>query len=62
MKIRGYQHRIIAVTGCKSEEAPAIEEILRDVVFHSTLDWQTVKQFDAGVREAYRLYREGVRG
>jgi hypothetical protein len=50
------------VTGCKSEEAPAIEEILRDVVFHSTLDWQTVKQFDAGVREAYRLYREGVRG
>lgn len=29
-----------------------IEELMRHVIFHSTLDWQTREQLHAGAREA----------
>jgi hypothetical protein len=32
-----------------------IEHIMRDEVFHSTLDWQSKAEFNRGAREAARL-------
>lgn len=57
-----YQESIIAATGCTPEEAPVLEEIMRHTIFHSTLDWQTKKQFDKGARDAYdvHLYELGL--
>lgn len=36
-----YQHLIIEATGCTAAEAVEIEEIMRQDIFHSTLDWQS---------------------
>jgi len=30
-----------------------IEDCMRHVIFHSTLDWQTKRQFDRGARDAW---------
>jgi len=45
-------------TGAPVEILPILERIMRDEIFHSTLDWQTVRQFDAAARKAHRMYRE----
>lgn len=51
----GYQKSIMQDTGCSAEEAAEVEDIMRDVVFHSTLDWQTREQFAEGARQAYEV-------
>lgn len=33
-----------------------VEEFMRNDVFHSTLDWQTKRQFAKGAREAKAMY------
>jgi hypothetical protein len=33
-----------------------IENILRETIFHSTLDWQTKAQLKRGIKEAYAIY------
>lgn len=53
--LTGYQRSIVKDTGCAPEEAPAVEDIMRNDIFHSTLDWQTAKQFRKGAREAYEV-------
>jgi len=53
-----YQEGIVKATGCLPEDAEAIEELMRHEIFHSTLDWQTKEQFDAGAKEAYNLLIE----
>ncbi len=35
-----------------------IEDCMRNVVFHSTLDWQTKAQLVKGARLAYRIVKE----
>ena len=60
-----YQEQIVKATGCKESEAEDLEEIMRQDIFHSTLDWQTKKQYNKGAREAYELYlymrsKEGI--
>ena len=52
IQLRGYQKQIFEATKCKPEDAAEIEELMRDVIFHSTLDWQTKAQFNKGAREA----------
>lgn len=47
-----YQKNIIRITGCKKEDAEEIENYKRDIVFHSTLDWQTKRQFNKGAKTA----------
>lgn len=32
-----------------------IEEVMRDDIFHSTLDWQSREQLRAAAREAFKL-------
>lgn len=50
-----YQKLIVEATECDPKDAAEIEDIMRDVIFHSTLDWQTKRQFDKGARKAKKL-------
>ena len=50
-----YHKMILADTGCAPQDAAKIERIMREEIFHSTLDWQSRAEFRAGAREAARL-------
>lgn len=50
-----YQDTIIEDTGCTPSDAIMVENIMRDEVFHSTLDWQSRAEFKRGARRAYQL-------
>ncbi|MEQ1853266.1 MAG: hypothetical protein ABMA01_16935 [Chthoniobacteraceae bacterium] len=52
-----YAPLIFAATGASAEDLPKIETIMREEIFHSTLDWQTETQFTKGAIQAYRLLR-----
>jgi hypothetical protein len=51
----GYEQGIVEVTGCSPEDAVVIEYIMREEIFHSTLDWQTAAQFNRAARRAGRM-------
>lgn len=53
-----YEDMIAKATGAPSELLPILENIMRDEVFHSTLDWQSSAQFREGARKAHRIYLE----
>jgi len=36
-----------------------IEDIMRHTIFHSTLDWQTARQFNKGARDAWAVIQYG---
>lgn len=48
-----YQKMIIEITDCKPEDSKEVEDYMRDIIFHSTLDWQSKAQFAKGAREAW---------
>jgi hypothetical protein len=50
-----YQRYIIQHLGCTPQDAAMVEDIMRRFVFHSTLDWQSDKQFRKGVLEAWEM-------
>lgn len=54
----GYIELILAATGCSPNDAEAIEEIMRDVIFHSTLDWQTQAELESAAKTAYLVLQE----
>ena len=37
------------------ERLARIEKCMRQDIFHSTLDWQTARQFNEGARDAVKL-------
>lgn len=39
-----YKDIIKRATGCDDSDAERIEDLMRDVIFHSPLDWQTEEQ------------------
>lgn len=49
------------ITKATGETNPAmlqkIEEVMRHIIFHSTLDWQPVRQFNKGAREAVEVLK-----
>jgi len=51
-----YQEMIQEVTDAPVEALAILENIMRDEVFHSTLDWQSQEEFAEGAREAYAIY------
>ena len=53
-----YEQMIIEDTGCKPDDAPMIEDIMRNEVFHSTLDWQSRAQFRQGARKAAKILEQ----
>lgn len=55
--LSGYHAIIQEATGAPRHLLGLLENILRQEVFHSTLDWQTRAEFDRGARRAYSLYR-----
>jgi hypothetical protein len=53
-----YADLIAAATGAADELLPILEKIMREEVFHSTLDWQSASQFRKGARQALAIYEE----
>lgn len=51
-----YAELIAKATGAPAELLPILENIMRDEVFHSTLDWQSAAEFREGARKAHRIY------
>lgn len=50
-----YLRLIIEATGVGMRDAGYVEGIMRDDIFHSTLDWQSRAQFVRGAREAVEM-------
>jgi hypothetical protein len=50
-----YEPNIIEQLGCSPHDAVMVEDIMRRFIFHSTLDWQSERQFKNGVLEAWAL-------
>lgn len=56
--MQGYTKRIGAVTGLTDPKIfEDVENVMRDAIFHSTLDWVPPKQFDAAAKQAYGIVR-----
>jgi hypothetical protein len=51
-----YRELIKQVTGCTGRQAAEIENVMRNVIFHSTLDWQTRDE----LQDAARLARQVI--
>ena len=52
-------HRLIQrATGAPGPDVPRIENIMREEIFHSTLDWQTREQLVQAAREAQQRLNE----
>ena len=49
---------IMEDSGCSAADAPMVENIMRNDVFHSTLDWQTRAELRRGARLAYQVLNE----
>jgi hypothetical protein len=54
----GYTRIIMEATGCDEATAGKLEEIMRNVIFHSTLDWQTHEELQEAARTAYLVLQE----
>jgi hypothetical protein len=52
-----YPPLIAAATGAPTSKLAILENIMRDEIFHSTLDWQTADQLAAAARQAHDIYR-----
>jgi len=52
-----YAKRIREISNCTEREAQLIEEIMREHLFHSTLDWLHPDQFCTGVNEAFAILK-----
>lgn len=52
-----YRDLIIKATGVNAKDAGYVENIMREDIFHSTLDWQSRTQFVRGAREAVEMLR-----
>jgi len=44
--------------GLDDDESTIVENIMREDVFHSTLDWQTKQELIDGAIRAHRLFRQ----
>jgi len=53
-----YRMMIIEATRCNPGDVGMIEHIMRDDIFHSTLDWQTGAQLRAAARKAAKMLQE----
>lgn len=51
-----YQKSIIEATNCSIDEVSEIEDIMRNTILHSTLDWLSKSQFNKAAKEAYDLF------
>ena len=56
VRLTGYQTLIQEATGVTDlEHIERIEDTMRHVIFHSSLDWQTREQLQQAAREALQI-------
>lgn len=53
-----YREMIIEDTNCNLDNAAMIEHIMREDIFHSTLDWQTRAQLRRAALRAAKMLEE----
>ena len=53
-----YQKIIRRVTNCSDAEAIQIEDVMRNVIFCSTLDWQTREELEMAARLGHKIVRQ----
>ena len=53
-----YREIIKQATGCADSETPRIEDVMRNVIFHSTLDWQTREELEEAALMAVEVIRQ----
>lgn len=51
-----YTTLIAAATGAPESRLTILERLMRDEIFHSTLDWQSAEELSEGARRANSLY------
>lgn len=51
-----YASLIAAATGAPESRLALLENLMRDEIFHSTLDWQSAEDLAEGARRAHALY------
>ena len=56
--VNSLRQLIQRATGAPASDLAMIENIMRDDIFHSTLDWQTSEQLSSAARQAFRLLDE----
>jgi len=56
-KASPYAPLIAATTGAPTNRLALLENLMRDEIFHSTLDWQSAEELADGARRAHDLYR-----
>lgn len=56
-KASPYASLIAAATGAPESKLALLENLMRDEIFHSTLDWQSAEELAEGARCAHDLYR-----
>lgn len=62
-ELRGYAATIAEAIGTTDRATLAeVEDTMRHVIFHSTLDWQSAEEFKQGAREAFGLVKLKRRG
>jgi hypothetical protein len=52
-----YSKIIRSTTGASEGQAAILEGIMRNEIFHSTLDWQSAEELQVAARKAYDIYR-----
>lgn len=61
--LRGYAAAIAEAIGTTDRATlTEVEDTMRHVIFHSTLDWQSAEEFRQGAREAFGLVKLKRRG
>jgi hypothetical protein len=52
-----YQQIIVEATAASGKDAGYVEDIMRNDIFHSTLDWLSRAQLVRGAREAMKMLK-----
>jgi hypothetical protein len=52
-----YAPLIAAATGAPETRLAILENLMREDIFHSTLDWQTAEELAEGARKAHEIYQ-----
>ena len=53
-----YVKEIMQLLRCSETDARMVEHIMREDIFHSTLEWQSAGEFRQGARKAWRMLNE----
>lgn len=53
-----YRELIMQATGYTAKQAAQIEDTMRNVIFHSTLDWQTRDELQKAARLAFEVVKK----